>query len=233
MRSSALYSRYSRVFLLWAPERLSVGCFFKKSWNHTCSLHLHIFSSSHFHIFTSSHLHILHFSHCAVPTSNFYFAVLSRSHLAWRSKRLAPGHGAWGGSKMPTLKKARSQWDGQGWGITENWWLYVGFITECTADVTGKPDAIQYFKVNPWLEAGMRWAPILGIRPNPLNALYIYICMPWVRQVCRTRMEWTLADRMGTCAGGLNNWSKFQKQQEGNIMLANQPSLMGHGDRYI
>ena len=165
----------------WAPERRVF--FQKKSWNHTCSLHLHIFSSSHLHIFTSSHLHIftssqlhiLHFSHCAVPTSNFYFAVLSRSHLAWRSKRLAPGHGAWGGSKMPTLKKARSQWDGQGWGITENWWLYVGFITECTADVTGKPDAIQYFKVNPWLEAGMRWAPILGIRPNPLNALYIYI----------------------------------------------------------
>ena len=59
MRSSALYSRYSRVFLLWAPESLSVGCFFqKKSWNHTCSLHLHIFTYSLLHIFTSSHLHI-------------------------------------------------------------------------------------------------------------------------------------------------------------------------------
>ena len=162
----------------WAPER---RVFFQKKVEIIrvhyifTSSHLLIFTSSLLHIFTSSQLHILHFSHCAVPTSNFYFAVLSRSHLAWRSKRLAPGHGAWGGSKMPTLKKARSQWDGQGWGITENWWLYVGFITECTADVTGKPDAIQYFKVNPWLEAGMRWAPIVGIRPNPLNALYIYI----------------------------------------------------------
>ena len=63
-------------------------------------------------------------------------------------------------------------------------------------------------------------------KTKSLNALYI--CMPWDRQVCRTRMEWTLADRMGTCAGG-NNWSKFQKQQEGNIMLANPIMVLQDG----
>ena len=66
MRSSALYSRYSRVFLLWAPERLSVGCFFKKklkSYVFITSSHLLIFSFSHLHFFTSSHLHIFTSSH--------------------------------------------------------------------------------------------------------------------------------------------------------------------------
>ena len=70
MRSSALYSRYSRVFLLWAPESLSVGCFFQKtSWNHTCSLHLHIF--------TYSLLHILHFSSLLFSSLLFSFLLFS------------------------------------------------------------------------------------------------------------------------------------------------------------
>ena len=80
MRSSALYSRYSRVFLLWAPESLSVGCFFKKSWNHTCSLHLHIF--------TYSLLHILHFSSLLFSSllfSSLFFSSLLFSSLLFSS----------------------------------------------------------------------------------------------------------------------------------------------------
>ena len=89
MRSSALYSRYSRFFLLWAPERLSVGCFFSKKveiirvhYIFTSSL-LHIFKSSHLHIFTlhiftSSHLTFLFSSRLV---SSRLFSSLSFSSL--------------------------------------------------------------------------------------------------------------------------------------------------------